>query len=597
MPGGGGGKNEAVVKEEEVVHMEDAVKLLVEHLIRPVLPRRAAQNERHMTLEKQRDVAQQVHAAIILYNYYHRKRCPQLAFADAKRFFICASLAVGEDLLPYSSMVHARQNNSMKDLSLSVTDKEAIQACEIAAELCATEVYPDVGMWPVAKVAVLLLDPTRTKCLLQYSAETKGVWSFVEKEYDAAAGISHSTNYPAGQELANKTTIGALDGPLMLQRLALSEVESRTGMEGSDLLVLDETLAYSLSKERTTTKLFIVEYKKTTKGKLAEMSLEELINSMNGPVFVNDPFPKTTTVVEYYHILPYKKILQELLARKLSVDPRHGLHSVIDEKFEEQDENSTSKMRKQITKVSTPKQIKRAMKATGANSYQNSSISNHKKSGKRKAQASRAIAAEGPYGESPIIENGSLNADDVEASKLLTIATVRGGSIVLQSSEQVDKNKIEKHSVCDNIIFPTEARYVDPAIKNGALECQNVEVTGKSGGVTENNIDQMYDSVRSIQKIRDEILRKECILQERSIQCDMDIQTILNGTVLLGAINFRKFCAKLWCGTLFIADESSTALCDKQIVQRKWQDLARRCFYISSTFLVLIMFKPLQKGI
>jgi hypothetical protein len=48
------------VVEEELVHMEDAVKLLVDHLVRPVLPRRAGKDERHMTLEKQRAVAQQV---------------------------------------------------------------------------------------------------------------------------------------------------------------------------------------------------------------------------------------------------------------------------------------------------------------------------------------------------------------------------------------------------------------------------------------------------------------------------------------------------------------------------------------------------------
>jgi hypothetical protein len=48
-------------------------------------------------------------------------------------------------------------------------------------------------------------------------------------------------------------------------------------MDGSDLLVLNEDLTYSLSKERTATKLFIVEYKKTTKGKFVEISLEELI--------------------------------------------------------------------------------------------------------------------------------------------------------------------------------------------------------------------------------------------------------------------------------------------------------------------------------
>lgn len=56
MSGGSGGGNEAVV-EEEVVHMEDAVKLLVEHLVRPVLPRRAGKDAYLLTLEKQRAIA------------------------------------------------------------------------------------------------------------------------------------------------------------------------------------------------------------------------------------------------------------------------------------------------------------------------------------------------------------------------------------------------------------------------------------------------------------------------------------------------------------------------------------------------------------
>uniref|UniRef100_A0ACD5XZW6 Uncharacterized protein n=1 Tax=Avena sativa TaxID=4498 RepID=A0ACD5XZW6_AVESA len=468
---------------------------------------------------------------------------------------MCASLSVGEDLLPYVSMVHSHENDSGNGVSLSVTDREAIQACEIAAELSESQGYPDVEMWPIAKIAVLLLDTTRKKCLIQFSAETKGVWSFIEKEYDAAAGISHSTNQPAGKESTNKTTLGAVDGPIMLQRLALSEVECRTGMEGSNLSILDETLAYSLSKERTATKLFILEYKKATKGKLVEMSLEDLISSMTGPVFVNDPFPKTTAVVEYYHILPYKEILFELLHRKWPAVPQHGLHSVIDEKLEEQDENSTSKMQKQVTKVSTPKQNKRAIKATGANS---------KKSNKRKAEASRATAAKGPVAESPIIENESLIVPDVESSGLMTksINTKAAGSksgrpILLQSGGQVDNNKTQKQPIDDNMPqdVSTKAPYVDPAIMNGALEHHNIKVTENPGGVTEDNNDQIYNLLRLIQKTRNEILHEECILQERSIQCDMDIQTILNGTVLLGAIHFQKLCAMLWCGTLLIAGE------------------------------------------
>ena len=50
------------------------------------------------------------------------------------------------------------------------------------------------------------------------------------------------------------------------------------GMKGSNFRVLDEKLAYSLSKERTTTKLFILEYEQTMKGNLVEMCLEELIS-------------------------------------------------------------------------------------------------------------------------------------------------------------------------------------------------------------------------------------------------------------------------------------------------------------------------------
>lgn len=172
----------------------------------------------------------QIQAAVILYNYYHRKMNPQLAFADAKRFFVCASLSVGEDLLAYLSMVHERENNPGKHAKLSVTDKAVIQACEIAEELDASRDSPDMAMWPISKVAVLLLDPTRKKCLVEYSADTRGIWSIIEKELDPSAGNSYSTNQPAGQESTPKGSIGAAHTPYNLQRQAYSEVERRTGL-------------------------------------------------------------------------------------------------------------------------------------------------------------------------------------------------------------------------------------------------------------------------------------------------------------------------------------------------------------------------------
>lgn len=53
MVGGGGGGG-------EVVELEDAVKLLVEHLVRPVLPRGALKRESNLSPEKQETVARQV---------------------------------------------------------------------------------------------------------------------------------------------------------------------------------------------------------------------------------------------------------------------------------------------------------------------------------------------------------------------------------------------------------------------------------------------------------------------------------------------------------------------------------------------------------
>jgi hypothetical protein len=98
-------------------------------------------------------------------------------------------------------------------------------------------------------------------------------------------------------------------------------------------------------------------------------------------------------------------------------------------------------MRKPTTKVSTPKQNKRVIKATGANSNQNA-ISKHKKSSKRKAEPSRATAATGPDGESPVIQNESVIVPDVKTSgpmsKSITAnatVEVNGGHLVLHSGE------------------------------------------------------------------------------------------------------------------------------------------------------------------
>ncbi|XP_044398242.1 uncharacterized protein [Triticum aestivum] len=443
--------------------MEEAVGLLVERLVKPALPQ--GLERRYMAPEKQTAVAQQIHTAIILYNYYHRMMFPYLAFADAKLFLVCASHFIGEDILTH---YHKQQNKSGKHVSSSIFDRAAMQACEIAQGLDASKDSPDMALWPISKVAVLLLDPTRKRCLMECSANTEGISSTIEKEIDAEAGNS------------------ALAGPYMFQKLAFSEVEHRTGMERSNFRVLDEKLAYSLSKERTTTKVFILEYVQTMKGNLVEMSLEELISSMTGPVCVNAPFAKTTSVVEYYHILPYKEILLELLNREWPSDGN----------VEVQDMNSTFK-KKPTKNVSIPKQSKQTIGAKSSHKVQKSRASRLEKNRKRNFEASRAtdaVYAEGPDGESPTIQIDSTN----------TKKNNSGGNGRTNYSPSGWRER------------KTKTIYIHEC----SPRCSN------RGGVAENSNDQFRDSVLEIRKIRDSILRKEFILQEGSAQCDMDIQKL-----------------------------------------------------------------------
>lgn len=87
-----------------------------------------------------------------------------------------------------------------------------MDACEIVEALDASQDFPEMSLWPIAKVAVVLLHLTRKKCLIEYSSGTQGVWSIIEKEFDASAGNSHSSKQ-------------SLEHPYVLKQLAFTEVE------------------------------------------------------------------------------------------------------------------------------------------------------------------------------------------------------------------------------------------------------------------------------------------------------------------------------------------------------------------------------------
>ncbi|XP_014754808.2 uncharacterized protein LOC112268534 [Brachypodium distachyon] len=338
-----------------------------------------------------------------------------------------------------------------------------MDACEIAEALDASQDFPEMSLWPIAKVA----------------------------EFDASAGNSYSSKQ-------------SLELPYVIQQLAFTEVERRTvcslcivllpygklmvlkGMKHANLHILDEDLTYSLSTERTITKLFIVEYEQTTNRELTEVPLQELVSSMSGPLFVNDPFPKTSPVVEHYHILPYKKSLLQFLHRERPSD--YAVHEIAESMDQQEAKN------------------------------------NHDYS---------CCNVEGPDGENPVRENDPLVVD-LDTSKQTTkyrnikeAAAASGGKLILQAGVQVDKEKTQSSDITPDV-FPTKAPSVGHVTENIILEGQNMGASENSGGIMENNNDQMYHSLQLIQKMRDDFLHKKHILAERSAQCDMDIQTILS---------------------------------------------------------------------
>ncbi|TVU01694.1 hypothetical protein EJB05_52851, partial [Eragrostis curvula] len=313
-----------------------------------------------------------VHAMVLLYNYYHRKYFPQLAFADQNEF----------------KLMYLKYGGRNAKASVTV-DRAFEDACGIAKALDAEQDSPPTSMWPISKVAVLLVDPTGKKCLIDNGSVTKGVWSILEKDIDLLApGSSHEV------ELNSE--------PYKLQQAAYLEAERKTGMKGASLRLLEAHLVYSLSKKETTAKLFVLQYEKSVNSDLTEMPIEDLISRMRGPIFTNEAFPETTHVVDYYHILPYKEVLLNLLNRERSLDssqtipkeqPLHRGRPKKDESLKEQEANSKSNIKNTTTNASDPKKNKGMKEVGNSGTDKNRKDSNLNR--KRKAEALEASPKKG----------------------------------------------------------------------------------------------------------------------------------------------------------------------------------------------------------
>ncbi|GAY62082.1 hypothetical protein CUMW_215040 [Citrus unshiu] len=153
---------------------EDTVLLLLDYLVDPLLPARPSSRDTPSE-SLQQSVAKQVHAVVLLYNYYHIKQHRQLKFEGFESFSKLA-VVLKPTLLAHMKLLQRSNDSELDDpdKQLSVTEKKIMDACDISNSLDASKDIPSTEGWSISKVAVLLIDSRKENCFLKHSSMTEG---------------------------------------------------------------------------------------------------------------------------------------------------------------------------------------------------------------------------------------------------------------------------------------------------------------------------------------------------------------------------------------------------------------------------------------
>ncbi|PIN26516.1 hypothetical protein CDL12_00719 [Handroanthus impetiginosus] len=310
MASGSESTSERGTEKWEVGLAKNVVQALMETLVDPRLPLRVSVDDPPSEYA-QKSVAKQMHAVVLLYNYYHRKQKTELEFIDFVSFCKLALL-----LRPsLNSFMKMMELNSAEN-QLSVTEKAMKDACDIAMALDASKDVPTIEGCPISKVAVLLIDQNRENCLLQFGAVTEGVWSLIDKELNESNLNQEAVaaEYVDNKRKRNSQGASAYDSKFL--QLGYDAVKDVTGIDSSDLVVLEAHVAYSLSKKKSAARFYIMQCPQSFSIN-QRVPLRFLAESLQGPLVEKDYDSwMTTTVVEYYHMLPYVGFISCWLSRK-----------------------------------------------------------------------------------------------------------------------------------------------------------------------------------------------------------------------------------------------------------------------------------------
>ncbi|XP_061367309.1 uncharacterized protein LOC133310397 [Gastrolobium bilobum] len=308
----------------DVCPTEDAVKAFLEYLVDPMLPLKASIRD-NPTPSEQQSVAKQVHSVVLLYNYYHRKQHPELAFLAFDEFCKMA-VVLRPALLAHMKFMQKPDESELVDVEkqLSLTEKKIMNACDICTCLDASKNVPNVGGWPISKVAVLLIDCKKENCFLLFSSITEGVWSLVEKDVDTFTQSSQSSDVTSGTKYTYKKKRGIkkpikdeskVDEDGFLQ-VGYSVIKEAAGVNKADIMLLESYTVYSQSKEKTASRVYIMKCSQLINQEVNPIPIKDLIESLRGPLVKRSCSSwMVTPAVEYFHVLPYAEIISEWISR------------------------------------------------------------------------------------------------------------------------------------------------------------------------------------------------------------------------------------------------------------------------------------------
>ncbi|KAI3948385.1 hypothetical protein MKW92_044258 [Papaver armeniacum] len=311
---------------EEAISTENVVQTLLDYLVVPALPALHVISSSSKVLDDssslllENSIAKQMHAVVLLYNYYHRKQFPQLEFLDFESF--CkVSVKATPGLLEHMKFMQRCKSlsNGPEDL-LSPTEKAIQDACKISLSLDASKDAPCTEGWPVSKVAVFLMDSMRN-CFLVYGSTTQGVWSLIEEANDCFSNKLEDKSEKQKENKKKKIRKWPLGGDInadevSYRRIAFSIVKEATGIGHADLRVLRREVVPSLIAEKSTACFYLMKYTKPFHEDLTQVPIEDAINSLHGPlVKMEYGSCSVCEVVNYFHLLPYATVLSDWLPR------------------------------------------------------------------------------------------------------------------------------------------------------------------------------------------------------------------------------------------------------------------------------------------